>query len=163
MAQRTYTAEESYRRQMRYAEQSYIYGTEAPRYERAEQYERDERARHKNAAKVRDRAALSLDIPYVIFLVAAAAVTLALCINYLKLQSQITTSLKNIETQECLLEEYRNDNDAMAARIEAEINLNDIYKVATEELGMVYANKNQVMTFDRTPAEYVIQNEDISY
>ena len=32
----------------------------------------------------------------------------------------------------------------------------------TEELGMVYADKNQVVTYDKTPTEYVRQNENIT-
>ena len=70
--------------------------------------------------------------------------------------------MKNIEAQEKILEQYKNDNDALEARIDASINLDDIYKVATEELGMVYADKEQVLTYDRTPTEYVRQNENIT-
>ena len=36
-----------------------------------------------------------------------------------------------------------------------------VYKVATEELGMVYANKDQVRLYNKTESEYVRQYEDI--
>ena len=36
-----------------------------------------------------------------------------------------------------------------------------IYKIATEELGMVYANKDQVRMYNKTESEYVRQYEDI--
>jgi hypothetical protein len=39
--------------------------------------------------------------------------------------------------------------------------LDYVYKVATEELGMVYANKNQVRLYNKTESEYVRQYEDI--
>lgn len=39
--------------------------------------------------------------------------------------------------------------------------IDHVYKVATEELGMVYANKNQILQYDKTESEYVRQNEDI--
>ena len=39
--------------------------------------------------------------------------------------------------------------------------LDNIYKIATEELGMVYANKDQVRMYNKTESEYVRQYEDI--
>ena len=41
------------------------------------------------------------------------------------------------------------------------MDLDHVYKVATEELGMVYANKNQILLYDKTESEYVRQYEDI--
>jgi len=145
--------------------QSYIYGNAVPKpdYEIEERYLRDERARERSAAQKKNKeAALRMDLPYLIMLTAAAVAALVICINYLQVQSQITTSLKNIETQEKILEQLKNDNDALEARIDASINLDEVYRVATEELGMVYANKNQVLEYDRIESEYVRQNEDIA-
>jgi len=147
-----------------YMQQPYVYGNAAPKeYYRPERYERDERARERNAVQQKNKkAALRMDLPYLVMLTLAAIVTLFICVNYLQVQASITTSIKNIETQEMILEELKTDNDALESRIEAGINLDEIYRVATEEMGMVYANKNQVITYDRTPTEYVRQNEDIA-
>ena len=41
------------------------------------------------------------------------------------------------------------------------MDLDYVYKVATEELGMVYANKDQVRLYNKTESEYVRQYEDI--
>ena len=41
------------------------------------------------------------------------------------------------------------------------MDLEYIYKTATEEMGMVPAAEDQVIYFDRTESEYVRQNEDI--
>lgn len=141
----------------------YVYGTAAVQDEYvSEQEQRAQRARGKVKALKKQEAALRMDLPYVIILTVAAIITLGICVNYLRLQSQITTSLKNIEAQEKILEELTTDNDALEARIEAGINLDEIYTVATEDLGMVYANKNQVLTYDKTPTEYVRQDENIT-
>ena len=53
------------------------------------------------------------------------------------------------------------DNDALETRINTSIDLDNIYKIATEELGMVYANKDQVRMYNKTESEYVRQYEDI--
>ena len=67
----------------------------------------------------------------------------------------------NIELLEKELEQCKAENDALETRIKTDIDLEHIYKVATEELGMVYANKNQVLLYDKTESEYVRQYEDI--
>ncbi len=147
-----------------YAYQPYVYGSAVPKEKyRPERYERDARARERGAQQQKNRkAALRMDLPYLIVLTAASVVTLFMCVNYLQVQAQISASIKNIEMQEKILEEIRADNDALESRIEASINLDEVYRIATEELGMVYANKDQVITYDRTPTEYVRQNEDIA-
>ena len=105
--------------------------------------------------------ALPMDLPYVIILTIAAICTLYLCVSYLKLQSSITARLNHIETLEKEIEVLKADNDALETRINTSVDLDYIYKVATEELGMVYANKNQVRLYNRTESEYVRQYEDI--
>lgn len=102
-----------------------------------------------------------MDLPYVIMLTIAAVCTLYLCVNYLHLQSSITTRIHTIENLEAELEMLKTENDALQTNINTSVDLDHVYKVATEELGMVYANKNQILQYDKTESEYVRQNEDI--
>ena len=53
------------------------------------------------------------------------------------------------------------ENDALETSINTSVDLNKIYEIATKELGMVYARKNQVLLYDKTESEYVRQYEDI--
>lgn len=105
--------------------------------------------------------ALQMDLPYVIMLTIAAVCTLCLCVNYLHLQSSITARIHNIEKLESELETLKTENDALQTNINTSVDLDHVYKVATEELGMVYANKNQILQYEKTESEYVRQNEDI--
>lgn len=105
--------------------------------------------------------ALQMDLPYVIMLTIAAVCTLCLCVNYLHLQSSITARIHNIERLESELETLKTENDALQTNINTSVDLDHVYKVATEELGMVYANKNQILQYEKTESEYVRQNEDI--
>lgn len=105
--------------------------------------------------------ALHMDLPYVCALTLAAVCTLFLCVNYLHLQSSITSRIHNIESLEQNLESIRSENDALETRINTSIDLDHIYQVATTELGMVYANKDQVLLYNKTESEYVRQYEDI--
>lgn len=120
------------------------------------------RANERVDSQKRLENSLSMDAPYVIALTLALFVVLGMCIQLLRVQANITTRIKNIEAQEKILEQYTADNDALQSRIDAGIDLNDIYRVATEELGMVYANKSQIITYDKTPTEYVRQNANIT-
>ena len=45
--------------------------------------------------------------------------------------------------------------------INSSIDYDYIYKVATEELGMVYASQNQIVTYDSEDSEYVVQYKDV--
>ena len=130
--------------------------------------------------------AMYMDLPYVIMLTLASICTLYLCVNYLHLQSAITmnaiyrcfgiilprntgsmaqtgTQIVSLEgmTQEEKLEKMRTENDALETSINTSIDLNEIYEIATKELGMVYAKKDQVLLYDKTESEYVRQYEDI--
>lgn len=105
--------------------------------------------------------ALQMDLPYVLMLTAAVVCTLFICIKYLHLQSSITTNIHGIEVQEAKLEKLRTENNALEMSIKTSVDLDHVYKVATEELGMVYANKDQILHYDKTESEYVRQNEDI--
>ncbi|KEZ90258.1 MULTISPECIES: hypothetical protein [Clostridia] len=105
--------------------------------------------------------ALQMDLPYVVMLTIAAVCTLCLCVNYLHLQSSITASIHGVELLEAELEHLKTENNALEMNINTSVDLDHVYKVATEELGMVYANKDQILHYDKTESEYVRQNEDI--
>ena len=102
-----------------------------------------------------------MDLPYVIVLTIAAVCPLYFCVSYLQLQSSIAARLNHIEALEASIEKKKADNDALETRINTSIDLDNIYKIATEELGMVYANKDQVRMYNKTESEYVRQYEDI--
>ncbi len=125
--------------------------------------ERDAREeyRQKRAVRRNQDKALYMNGPYVFALTVAALITLVLCMNYLRKQSSITTRINHIEELELQLESLKNENDTLQTRIDTYVDLDHVYKVATEELGMVYANKNQIFLYDKTESEYVRQNEDI--
>ncbi len=105
--------------------------------------------------------ALQMDLPFVVMLTIAAICTLYLCVNYLHVQSSITSRIHNIEILEQDLEVLKSENDALETSINTYVDLDYVYEVATQELGMVYANKNQVIMYNKTESEYVRQYDDI--
>ena len=59
-------------------------------------------------------------------------------------------SYTHLESLEESIEKLKGDNDALLTRINTSVDLDYVYKVATEELGMVYANKDQVRLYNKT-------------
>lgn len=148
----------------------YVHGSAAPKLEPIQEPGRSEpRRKPKKKSDVRSshrvrrnqEKALNMDLPYVILLTVASLCTLYLCVNYLHLQSSITGSMHRMEQLEARLEQKRSENDALETAINTSIDLNQIYEIATKDLGMVYAKKDQVLMFDKTESEYVRQYEDI--
>ena len=147
----------------------YVYGTAAVQpevYTRPDEEQRSRRsrtqsARQDNRIRRNQERAMYMDLPYVILLTIASICTLYLCVNYLHVQSSITARMHNIESLETKLEQMKAENDALETSINTSIDLNEIYETATKELGMVYANKDQVLLYDKTESEYVRQYEDI--
>ncbi|BCK00192.1 septum formation initiator family protein [Anaerocolumna chitinilytica] len=113
--------------------------------------------------KVRKRAKekQALNIFSVLFLTVAICATLYTCIGYLKVQMEITQKNDKIASLERKLSKLVNDNDASLAKIDTSVDLNYIYNYATKELGMVYPDDKQVITFKENESDYVKQYADI--
>ena len=83
------------------------------------------------------------------------------CVNYLQLQAEVTSRAKNIASLETQLEELRKENNDNYTRIMTSVDLDYIKDKAINELGMVYANEDQVILYDGGTRDYVRQNSEI--
>lgn len=97
----------------------------------------------------------------VLVLTVAAVFTLTICVYYVQLQSEITYHLKNINRLETELNDLTLLNNETDKRINVFIDLDYIYQVATQELGMRYADKNQILKYNNSGAEYIRQYKEI--
>lgn len=115
-----------------------------------------ERKKHKKLKK-----SPGIDLFSALFFCTAITVTLYTCIDYLKVQNQVTEQNKQITKLERELTKLQNQNRDALAKINTSLDLNYIYEVATKELGMVYPNENQVVTYKSNLSDYVRQYEEI--
>ena len=133
-----------------------------PRYAQEIRKEIEEAPRRESAAVRRNRErALSLRLPHVIILLAATVLVVLVCVGYLKVTTQINRSLKHIAALESELSALRSDNQILADRIDARVDLDEVYRVATERLGMVYQDDNEHVAYKAHEREYVRQYEDV--
>lgn len=114
-------------------------------------------AQTRKKSALRREKALPMNFASVAILATAAVATLVICVKYLELQSEITYRLKNINALETQLADLRSQNDELDKRVNSYIDLNYIYKVATEEMGMAYATEEQIAIYHDTGSEYIRQ------
>lgn len=103
----------------------------------------------------------SWDLPSLLFMVAALSIAMYVCVSYLQVQHDVVTMNKTIASMESEILELKNRNDAAYNKIDTAMDLAHIYKIATEELGMVHPIKNQVFSYDNKKSSYVRQYGDI--
>ncbi len=103
----------------------------------------------------------NLSIPYCMFVAAACVLTLVSGAYYLQQQALSTSNLKKISSLETELADLRKTNADDLNRIEASVNLDEIREVAINELGMVYASKENVVLYENTSQNYVSQYEAV--
>ncbi|MBH1941361.1 cell division protein FtsL [Mobilitalea sibirica] len=107
------------------------------------------------------RALTGMNIASLFVLTIAIVTTLYVCVDYLKLQYNVSRMEKNIITLEHTLTTLSNSNDAAYEQINTAYDLGYVYQVAVEELGMVYPDKNTVITYQSSEDSYIRQFEDI--
>lgn len=120
-----------------------------------------ERKRRERAASRRREKTKTMDGISLIVLVAAVAVTFYVCIQYIHVQADMTTLSKSIAAKESQVVTMKKDNNAALEEISRTYDLSYVYKIATEELGMVFPDKDQVIKYDSRKSDYVKQFEEI--
>ncbi|MBE5938776.1 MAG: hypothetical protein E7266_00125 [Lachnospiraceae bacterium] len=98
---------------------------------------------------------------YAFVLAVAAVITLALCVRYLELQTTITEKTEYINSLKKDITTITSQNDAMDYSVNSYIDVEHVYKIATEELGMIMADENNVKVYESTEQEFMNQIMDI--
>ncbi len=120
--------------------------------------ERQARERRPRKERVRE---LYLGFGSVFILAVCAVLTLGVCVSYLQLQAENTRSVKNIAKMENQLSDLITENDDAYNRLVSSIDLNSIRETAINELGMVYADSDQVVLYDGQTNDYVRQYKEV--
>lgn len=155
---------------MYYIEGSAVRKVEAvpERRERPERREAPDREQRRGQTKKNrqgipaslDRA-LAFDLKYTIFVVSAVFIMVAACTTMLFMESRVKEQKDNINSLEAQLETIQADNAAYKASVENMYTLDEIYDVASNELGMVYARSGQIVYYEGANEDYVKQYQDV--
>ena len=96
-----------------------------------------------------------------IMLVGAAVFMFGLCFKIIQLGNEIEDLEKEVVTTQNDINDIKVSNNSAYQEINATVDLKEIYRTATEDLGMVFASDNQIITYENNEAAYVRQYKTI--
>ncbi len=140
-----------------YASNVYVYDNTARKLDVQREYEEQAPQRRQLSNEVRRNRekAKNMSFGYILFVAAALAMCVVVIMGYIKLESEINSLDKEIAQQDKLLNTLRVDNAEALTRIDAAIDLEEIRYVAITQLGMVYPEEGQVITYEGVDYDYV--------
>ena len=145
----------------------YIYGNTVRKMQAEpvrREYEVEQPKRERKVSpqvKKNRRRALRMNPAYLAFLVAAAVITLMACVWYLQLRAEVANRAANIASLQQELVDIKEENTTRYNSVVDSVNLEDVRDRAINELGMVYANAEQLVTYQNPENDYVKQYEVI--
>ena len=123
---------------------------------------RTKRARARSArAKARRRAAV-LDRSYVVFLCVMVVATVFMCVQYIRLKEIITAQNRENDSLRAQLVTITSENDAYYESVVNSIDWTSVQQRAVHELGMKYAEEDDVMWYNTGNGSYVLQYQEIA-
>ena len=107
-----------------------------------------------------DRA-LAFNLKYTLFVVTSVFIMVAACVTMLVMEGKVNEQQNRINMLQAELETIQDDNAAYKVSLDNMYSLEDIYNVAINELGMVYARKGQIVYYESANEDYVKQYQDV--
>ncbi len=152
--------EERKRRIKRTNSHLYVYGNTAHKLNEVPQRE-DRQGRKQKRNTLQKPLPNRMNLGYVLFLSIVTVAMFYIWSSYIHIQTEVDERLRNISSMEAQIESLKQTNDTEYARINSSIDLDEIRRIAIEELGMVYASKEQVKNYEDTENEYMKQYEEL--
>ena len=131
----------------------YAYGSAARDYDYRERRQYEPEYRPGKVHKTRKASSFSIlgfSVAGIAFVVFAITV-----INYVQLQSELTSKVKAVASKQIQLNNLQSENDEHYARIASSVDLESIENIARGELGMKYASEGQVITYTSAGNDYM--------
>lgn len=140
---------------------AYVHGNAARKLDERIYAPKGPKKQISNTARKNREKAHHMNFGYVLFLSGAVIASAVILTIYLGLQSDITNSIKNISRLESELNTLKQDNDEEYSRITNSVDLDEVKRVAIQELGMKYAEEGQIVTVTEGGSDYMRQVADI--
>lgn len=142
--------------------QAYVYGNAVPQKKERLPVTVKERKRKVSAQVRRNRnRAFGISPAYMAFFVLATLITVAVCVQYLHLKTELLNRSDNITMLQEQLSELTEQNDTAYNAAVDSTNLEEVRNRAMNELGMVYPSESNVIKYSSPSDDYVRQYADI--
>ncbi len=136
---------------------SYVYGNTVRKLDVTTAIEEKPKKKLSNAARKNREKAAGMNLGYVLFLAVAMMVAAGVLIGYIRLQSDNTMAMERIAAMESELNDLRLKNNEEYSRAVSNVDLEEVKRIAIEELGMKYAEEGQVINVEGAKDDYVRQ------
>ena len=143
------------------AEGIYVYGNIVRKLEPQWQLEEEQIRQPRSEVRKNREKAHHMSAGYLLFLGVALAAAALILVNYIQLQAELTNLTKAVATKESELNTLKVDNDEEYNRIVSSINLEEIKRIAMGELGMVYAEEGQIVSYANESNDYMRQVTEV--
>ena len=133
---------------------SYVYGSAArqtaprPSYNSEEEIRRRQRERQNYRRRQRRQPKPKLDKVSLLLTMITFAAVMVVGIFYIRLQFQSTYLSKSVVKLQSEVVELEKENATSEMELENSVNLREVYKKATKELGMREATSDQIFTYE---------------
>ena len=107
------------------------------------------------------RRAARMNAAGVLGMIVTVAIICLFLVQYISLLARVTAASKEIASLESELTAIRQANDETLNAINASISLDQIKYTAITKLGMTYASKNQIYTYEGDASDYVHQVKEV--
>ena len=135
----------------------YVYGNVVRKAEPERRWEETPvRKPHPEVKKNREKVH-HMNAGYVLFLTGALCMSAFVLVNFIQTQAELTTLTKIVANKESELNHLKRANDEEYNRITNSIDLEEIKRIAMGELGMVYAQEVQIITYESERNDYMRQ------
>lgn len=144
----------------------YVYGNAAqktvphPYYNNEEEIRRRQQERRERNKRRQPKPRLDKTAVFLTCITFAAV--MAVGIFYIRLQFQSTYLSKSVVELESKVVEMEKTNKAALTELENTMDLREIYKKATKELGMKAASEDQIYTYESKKSTQIRQHSEIS-
>ena len=101
--------------------------------------------------------ALHMSAGYVLFLATALLAAAFILVNYIQLQAELTGLNKMVAAKESELNSLKVENDEAYNRVINSIDLEEIRRIAIQDLGMIYAKEGQIVIYENDGQDYMRQ------
>lgn len=101
------------------------------------------------------------ELPYVSALVITVMFALLSCCRYIKIRTAVECRMRQTNELQSEYWTLKNENILREKETAQISNLDKVYEIATEELGMVPVQKAHVLIYERTNSEFVYQTDNI--
>lgn len=149
------------RSEYRTGNSSYVYGNTVRKLDVTTAIEEKPIRKLSNTARKNREKAAVMSLGYVLFLVTAMAVAACVLIGYIRLQSDNTMAIEKIAAMESELNDLRLKNNEEYSRAVSNVDLEEVKRIAIEELGMKYAEEGQVIKVEGAKDDYVRQYNEM--